>query len=138
MPSQQLPLFELLERGIETDRDGGQHAGILEPGQHVDLRLSGLAGLSLELERVGLARVPQQQIGRTRGHAKAFEDGALDRRPRPTVGRMQEHDARNSARPQMRDDAAMDDLLRPGPAVAHYDAPSSASTASTWLTTSGQ
>jgi len=92
--------------------DGGQHAGVLELGQHLDLRVAGTAAFGFELDRVRAALMPEQQVRRAWNDAQAFEDGALDCRASAAIGWMQKHHARSAARFQMRDNGAVNLLFR--------------------------
>src|SRR6516162_3047562 len=96
-PSQQLPVFQLFDRGIEAATDFSMTASAPDIFDRLELGGGCAAAFALQLDGEDLAAMDGDQIT----HAEAFQNFRLDARSPTAVGRVKGEDVGRAAHAQM-------------------------------------
>src|SRR5262249_53259575 len=118
-PSQQLPLFKLLERSIETDSDRDFGAGGAHCILGLDLKLGWFIAVCFQLQPVGFAVVDNDQIRNTGAPPETFQNRSFDWRATAAISNMKPVRRPRSAQTQMLQHSALDRIFRALAAAGH-------------------
>src|SRR6516165_8847067 len=116
-PSQQLPVFQLFDRGVEAATDFSMTASAPDVLDRLELGGGCAGAFALQLDGEDLAAMDRDYIRHAGTHAEAFQNFRLDARSPTAVGRVKGEEVGRAAHAQMIKHRALDDVLRAVPSA---------------------